>query len=125
MKTTVHKGCNNFWPTRLILPHFRSTLTFTFELDYEWWEGPFTFPIEGWGCKLFSLGKFNYHRGGAGWALLYVDGRVYLYPRYYENVESGVNINHELIVNSRFELRLQIFVQNNKGLFHNNSPSRL
>jgi hypothetical protein len=80
----VFKGHNNFWPLKLILPFGRKSLTYQFKIGEEWFVGEIAEP-ERYGCKLPAVGKFNYHNGGANWAIIHVEGKCYVYPRYYLN----------------------------------------
>jgi hypothetical protein len=109
MILTVHKGKNVFRPQLPILPHCSSSLRFYFKIGVEWWnkEG-LTAPLI-FGCKLPALGRFNYHRGGANWAIVYELGKVYVYPRYYEMIDKGTYIGHEL---SQYKEELQPEVWN-------------
>jgi len=97
MTYTFATGSNTPRPRRPILPYCRESLTYRFRIGQEWWDGDLTAPIPGFGLKLPSIGRFNYHRGGMGMAIIHEHGKVYIVPRYYEVVRDGVNRNHELV----------------------------
>jgi len=84
----VKQGENIFLPAMPTLPFFSKVLEFDLTLGDEWWEGELTNPA-GFGCKLHSVGKLNYHEGGANFAITYCLGHVYLSPRYYEPITKG------------------------------------
>jgi hypothetical protein len=80
----VYKGHNNFWPLKLIWPFFRKSLEYQFKIGSEWFVDQICTP-EPYGLKLPAVGKFNYHNGGANWAVIHEAGKCYVYPRYYSD----------------------------------------
>jgi hypothetical protein len=101
----VEQGCNIFKPN--YLPYYLTKNNFEYEVEIgsEWWEGNLTDPA-GYGCKLYCIGKANYHNGGCNFALSYSDGKVYLTSRYYEPIESGTYKLHEGL--SKYEMQPNI-----------------
>lgn len=91
----VRQGENIFKPIMPSLPFFGKVFQFDLTLGEEWWDGDLTNPV-GFGCKLHSVGKLNYHKGGANFAVTYCTGHVYLSPRYYEPITEGTYKLHEL-----------------------------
>ena len=78
----VLKGHNNFWPLKLIWPFGRKSLTYQFKIDGNWLIDDLCTP-EHFGCKLPAVGRFNYHNAGANWAIIHIEGKCFVYPRYY------------------------------------------
>lgn len=91
----VKQGENMFKPLMPTLPFFGKVFEFDLTLGREWWDGDLTNPV-GFGCKLHSVGKLNYHKGGANFAITYSSGHIYLNPRYYEPITEGTYKLHEL-----------------------------
>lgn len=102
MKLTIHTGHNQPFPMPT-LPHCGDSLSYRFKLGPEWWEGELTNPLR-FGCKLPAIGKLNYHRGGMNSAIIYQDGEVYWYPRYYAPTTTGVYRLYEL---TDYKIKLQ------------------
>ena len=80
----VHKGNNSFYPLLPILPFGRKSLTYQFKIGAEWFTDDLTEP-DRYGLKLPAVGRFNYHRQGANWAIVHQQGKCYVYPRYYSD----------------------------------------
>ena len=78
----VLKGHNNFWPLKPRLLFFRKSLIYQFKIGAEWFTDDLTEP-DRYGLKLPAVGRFNYHRQGANWAIVHEQGKCYVYPRYY------------------------------------------
>jgi hypothetical protein len=99
---TVQPGGNIFAPVIPIEPTIKNHIEYDVVVGKEWWAGNLTEP-PGYGCKLNAIGKFNYHAGGANFAIGYENGEVYLWPRYYEPITSGTYILHEL---TRYRIKM-------------------
>lgn len=80
----ILKGHNNLYPLRPILPFGRKSLTYQFQIGEEWFTDDLT-ERDRYGLKLPAVGRFNYHNGGANWAIIHEQGKCYVYPRYYSN----------------------------------------
>ena len=96
MKLTCKEGHNLFMPQFPVRPFFGgSELNFKIQLGTEWWNGDLTYPATSYGMK-FAIGKCNYHKGGISFGFIYIEGKMYAYPRYYESIKSGTYKPHEL-----------------------------
>jgi len=104
MKLIVKQGENIFRPQLPAIPWFSSRLKFRMKLDSTWWDCDVLTEPKPYGCKLMTLGKLNYHEGGANWGIGKEGNQVFLWPRYYEPIKSGLYKLHEL---SQFKVELQ------------------
>lgn len=103
-KLTCKTGKNNFGLTYRF-PHFGKTLSYNVTFDASFYTGPVT--NCGYGMKLPALGGFNYHYGGANWAvateLVGSAYKLYVWPRYYYKITALPMLLTELTA-FRFEV---------------------
>lgn len=104
MILTVKQSANVFTPRLPAIPWLSSKLTFRMRLDRSWWDCENLTEPTRYGCKLMTLGRFNYHEGGANWGLAKEGNQVFIWPRYYEPIQGWLYKLHEL---SQFKVELQ------------------
>jgi hypothetical protein len=90
----VQQGENQFKPIIPTLPFPYQSYEFRLTIGQDWFDDNLTDPI-GYGCKLFAIGKLNYHEGGCNFAISHTNGRCYLSARYYEPITEGTYKLHE------------------------------
>jgi len=85
---TVLEGDNVFNPVTPPLPFIGNTLEFDLTLGPEWFISPLSYPSANYGCKLYEVGGLKgYHYGGASFALISEENRMYILPYWYEDID--------------------------------------
>jgi len=105
MNLTIHPGQNQPFPMP-IMPSWSPELRYKFRLSVDWWQcDSLTYPIPNFGLKLPAKGRFDYHKGGSNFGVIKEGDHIYLYPRYYMPISSGLNDNRELDKEWKIELK--------------------
>jgi len=110
MNYTVHIGKNNFSPRLPILPFFRNELTYTFRVDPDWIADRSLTTPEGYGLKLFAVGRFNYHEDGANSSIANYNHQLFWSPRYYRNwnLTQVESVRRGVVPNVNYKVRMKL-----------------